>query len=109
MRNTLRITQALTPALAFMLIVLVGLNLATRFQYDTITEKNTWSVGPISIDYKLSPITFMPIVEQELASGLVVITPTESDQCWDNYPLCSPIVVPSLSQRGQNLQEGFLS
>ena len=96
------------PALAFMLMTLVGFNLATRFQSDTITENNTWTVGPISIDYKLSPITPMQIVEQELASGLVVTSPTESDQCWDNYPLCSPIVAPSLSLRGQNLQEGFL-
>ena len=107
-KNRLRLTRAVTPALAFMLITLVGFNLATRFQSDTITENNTWSVGPISIDYKLSPITPMQIVEQELASGLVVTSPTESDQCWDNYPLCSPIVIPSLSLRGQNLQEGFL-
>jgi len=107
-KNTFKVTRALTPALSFMLIALVGLNLATRFQSDTITENNTWSVGPISIDFKLSPITPMPIVEQELASDLVVTSPMESDQCWDNYPLCSPIVVPSISLRGQNLQEGFL-
>ncbi len=107
-KGTLKLTRALMPALAFMLVGLVGFNLATRFQSDTITENNTWSVGPISIDYKLSPITPMQIVEQELASGLVVTSPTESDQCWDNYPLCSPIVAPSLSLRGQNLQEGFL-
>jgi hypothetical protein len=107
-KNTFKVTRALTPTLAFMLITLVGFNLATRFQSDTITENNTWSVGPISIDYKLSPITPMPIVEQKLASDLVVTSPTESDQCWDNYPLCSPIVIPSLSLRGQNLQEGFL-
>jgi len=107
-KNTLRLTKALTPALAFMLITLVGFNLATRFQSATITENKTWSVGLIAIDYKLSPITPMPIVEQKLASGLVVTSPTESDQCWENYPLCSPIVAPSLSLLGQNLQEGFL-
>jgi len=107
-KNTLRLTKAITPALAFMLITLVGFNLATRFQSATITENKTWSVRLIAIDYKLSPITPMPIVEQKLASGLVVTSPTESDQCWENYPLCSPIVAPSLSLRGQNLQEGFL-
>jgi len=107
-KGALKLTQTPMPALAFMLIAFVGFNLATRFQFDTITENNTWSVGPISIDYKLSLITPMPIVEQELTSGLVVTSPTKSDQCWDNYPLCSPMVIPSLSLRGENLQEGFL-
>lgn len=106
--NNLRVMRALMPALAFMLIALVGFNLATRFQSDTIIQNRTWSLGPISLSYKLSPIPPVPILEQALASGLVVTSPTESDQCWDIYPLCSPIVNPSLSLRGQNLQEGFL-
>jgi hypothetical protein len=96
------------PAMTLMLVILVGFNLTTRFQADTVTNSNTWSVGPFSIDYELSPITPMPLVKQELGSGLVVTAPTESDQCWDNYPLCSPIVIPSLSLRDQGLQEGFL-
>jgi hypothetical protein len=96
------------PAVTLILVILVGFNLTTRFQVDTVTESNTWSVGPLSIDYKLSPITLMPIVEQELAPDLVVTSPTESDQCWDNYPLCTPSVIPSLSLRDQGLQEGFL-
>ena len=94
--------------MTLILVILVGFNLATRFQVDTVTESNTWSVGPLSIDYKLSPITPMPILEQELGSGLVVSSPTESDQCWDNYPLCTPSVIPSLTFRGPGLQNGLL-
>ena len=96
------------PAMTLMLVILVGFNLTTRFQADTVTNSNTWSVGPLSIDYKLSPITPMPILEQELGSGLVVSSPTESDQCWDNYPLCTPSVIPSLTFRGPGLQNGLL-
>jgi hypothetical protein len=102
------VEKFLNPATTLMLIILVGFNLATRFQADTVTESNTWSVGPLSIEYKLSPITPMPISGQELESGVVVTSPTESDQCWDNYPLCSAIVIPSLSFRGPGLQNGFL-
>jgi hypothetical protein len=101
------VEKFLYPAMTLMLVILVGFNLTTRFQADTVTNSNTWSVGPFSIDYNLSSITPMPLVKQELESGLVVTAPTESDQCWDNYPLCSPIVIPSLSLRDQGLQEGF--
>jgi len=100
--------SALLPAMSLMLIALVAFNALVRFQASTITSPNSWSLGPISIDYKLSPITQVPITEQQLDSGLVAIVPTESDQCWDNYPLCSPIVVPSLGLRGQEILEGFL-
>jgi len=102
------VRKFLYPAMTLMLVILVGFNLATRFQFDTVTESNTWSVGPLSIDYKLSPITPMPILEQDLGSGLVVSSPTESDQCWDNYPLCTPSVIPSLTFRGPGLQNGLL-
>jgi hypothetical protein len=102
------VERFLYPAMTLMLVILVGFNLATRFQAGTVTESNTWSVGPLSIDYKHSPITPMPILEQELGSGLVVTLPTESDQCWDNYPLCTPSVIPSLAFRGPGLQNGLL-
>jgi len=100
--------NALLPAMALMLIALVAFNALVRFQASTITSPHSWSLGPISVVYKLSPITQVPITEQQLDSGLVVIVPTESDQCWENYPLCSPIVVPSLHLRGQEIDEGFL-
>lgn len=100
--------NALLPAMALMLIALVAFNALVRFQASTITSPHSWSLGPISVVYKLSPITKVPITEQQLDSGLVVIVPTESDQCWENYPLCSPIVVPSLHLRGQEIDEGFL-
>jgi len=101
-------TKTLVPAIAILLIALIAFNTATRFQASTIAAPNSWTLGPISIDYKLTPITPAPTVEQQLASGLEVIAPTDSDQCWDNYPLCSPITIPALELRGQGLQEGFL-
>ena len=102
------IQRGFIPALAFGLVIIVGFNTAVRFQVDSIKQSNTWSLGPLHIPYKVAPVINVPIREIPLQSGLVVTSPTESDQCWDNYPLCSPIVTPSLSLRGDQIQQGFL-
>jgi len=102
------LSNALPPTMALVLVALVAFNILVRFQWNTVTSPNSWSVGPISFDYRLSPIIEVPIFEQQLESGLHVIVPMESDQCWDNYPLCSPIVVPSLGFRGKEISKGFL-
>ena len=102
------LSNALLPTMALMLVALVVFNTLVRFQGNTVTSLNSWSLGPISVDYRLSPIIQVPITQQRLDSGLDVTVPMESDQCWDNYPLCSPSVAPSLSLRGQVIREGFL-
>jgi hypothetical protein len=103
-----KIAYAVVPALGIMLIALVAFNTVTRFQVNAFTKSQTWSLGPLNLGYKLTPILAVPIATKQLASGLTVTFPTESDQCWDNYPLCSPIIVPSLSLRGNDLADGFL-
>ena len=104
--NTIR--RFFLPAISGLLVLIVGFNASTRFQDSAITERHTWTLGPVNIPYSLAPVVQVPIRSQKLISGLVVISPTESDQCWENYPLCSPIVPPSISLRGASIQEGFL-
>lgn len=100
--------QLLFPALGLLLIIVVGFNVAFRSQSEAVTQNSTWVLGPISLDYKIAPVIEVPTSEISLDSGLTLISPTQSDQCWDNYPLCTPGVIPSLSFRGETLQEGFL-
>ncbi len=45
--------------------------------------------------------------ETLLPSGLTILAPTESDQCWGNYPLCSPMFPSTLSPRGPEIGDGF--
>jgi hypothetical protein len=104
--NTIR--RSFLPAISVLLVLIVGFNTSTRFQDSAITERSTWTLGPVDIPYSLAPVIQVPIRNQKLSSGLIVSSPTESDQCWDNYPLCSPIVPPSISLRGTSIQDGFL-
>ncbi len=98
----------LVPALSFMLIAVVGFNIVFRFQADTVTQSSIWSLGPFAISYKLAPAIQVPTEEIMVESGLTLISPTQSDQCWDNYPLCTPAVLPTISLLDKNLQEGLL-
>ena len=102
------IQRGFIPALALGLVIIVGFNAVVRFQADSITQNKTWSLGPLQIRYKVAPVINVPIKEIPLQSGLVVTSPIESDQCWDNYPLCSPMVTSSLSLRTSQIQQGFL-
>ncbi len=98
----------LVPALSLMLIAVIGFNIVFRFQADTVTQSSTWSLGPFAISYKLAPVIQVPTEEIMVESGLTLIAPTQSDQCWDNYPLCTPAVLPTISLLDENLQEGLL-
>ncbi len=98
----------LVPALSLMLIAVVGFNIVFRFQADTVTQSSIWSLGPFTISYKLAPVIQVPTEEIMVESGLTLIAPTQSDQCWDNYPLCTPAVLPTISLLDKNLQEGLL-
>jgi hypothetical protein len=71
-------------------------------------EPASFSLGPITLEYKATPVRFMPVTLKTLPSGLAISQPTESDQCWDNYPLCTPIVSDGVRLRGDAIQEGFL-
>jgi len=102
------IRRSFLPAISVLLVLIVGFNASTRFQDSAITEGNTWTLGPVEIPYSLAPVVQVPVRNQKLSSGLIVVSPTESDQCWDNYPLCSPIVPPSISLREASIQDGFL-
>jgi hypothetical protein len=104
--NTIR--RSFLPAISVLLVLIVGFNTSMRLQDSAMTEGNTWTLGPVEIPYSLAPVVQVPIINQKLSSGLIVVSPTESDQCWDNYPLCSPIVPPSISLRGASIQDGFL-
>jgi len=67
-----------------------------------------FSLGSINLPYQATPVINVPAQAKTLDSGLVVLFPTESDQCWRNYPLCTPIIDQTVRLRGESLQQGFL-
>jgi hypothetical protein len=98
----------LLPGLGLILIAVVGFNAAFRLQTSAITQVSTWTLGSIHIKYNLARIVEAPLTNIPLDSGIIVTSPTLSDQCWESYPLCTPSPIYSLSLRGESLQEGFL-
>ena len=100
--------KLLFPAMGVLLLAVVGFNIVFRFQSGAITQNTTWSLGPITLDYQIAPVVDVPTTDINLDSGLTLTSPTESDQCWDNYPLCTPAIIQTLSFKGSKIQDGFL-
>jgi hypothetical protein len=87
-------------------VAVTALSVVFRFQSEAIQEQREWTLG-VSIPYAIAPITKAPVVTKDLGSGLVITQPTQSDQCWDVYPLCSPQLLSDIKLRGAKLQDGF--
>jgi hypothetical protein len=54
--------------------------------------------------------TNMPTVEVSLlplSSTVDLQVPSDTDQCWDNYPVCSGMPAAGLALRGETIAEGF--
>ncbi len=74
-----------------------------RLDWATIDQDASWRLG-VSIPYQVAPVVSVPVVEQLLPSGVTVLVPVESDQCWENYPLCTP--APSADLRVRSGDQG---
>ena len=102
-----RVSILLAIGVAVPLAAVSAYTAVARMSWSAITQERDWHLG-ITVPYAVAPITPMPVVERTLPSGLIVLVPTESDQCWSNYPLCTPQVAGSVQWRGSTFQEGFL-
>jgi len=56
---------------------------------------------------KMAGMPDAPTRELILPSGLRVLVPTRTDQCWENELLCTPMPSTSLRLLGPTLQDGF--
>ncbi len=74
---------------AFAVIVVTVFSAGFRLDWAEIDQDSDWSFG-VSIPYQVAPVVSVPVVDHVLPSRLSVLVPVESDQCWDNYPLCTP-------------------
>jgi hypothetical protein len=89
-------------------ILLVTLYSATtRFDSESLTEHRAWVAG-VSVPYAVAPIPLPPTQRASLSSGIQIASPTETDQCWGQYPLCTPQTTSTLRFLGDSLSGGFL-
>ena len=99
--------RTLSAALAVPLLIITAFSAATRFDFQEVTSPQTFVAGPISIPYTVAAIPEPEVADRALPSGLTVVIPVESDQCWAVYPLCTAQLPDSVALLGDDWQEGF--
>ena len=78
-----------------------------RLDLPSMTEARSFQVGPISLAYVVTPIPRPPTAPTTMTTGLVIQVPTQSDQCWDVYPLCASGMDSTVGMLGKSIQDGF--
>ncbi len=81
--------EALLGVLAIPVLLVVAYSALFRLDTAAMDQPGTVDVG-ISIPVHFAPVIDVPVSEIGLESGLTLLQPTQSDQCWANYPLCTP-------------------
>lgn len=91
---------------------LVGLGLlgvvvaSAAFKADLGQPTNSQSLW--GIEYRYVPLPLPEVETVDLDSGIEVLVPTQSDQCWGRYPLCTPSPLADLDFIGQTLDQGIV-
>lgn len=106
-QHEMKLTPLVMTGAITAVVFVIGYSSVARLDLASMTQQVTWTAGPIEIPIQVSPITPSPVTERELESGLKVLIPINSDQCWDVYPLCTVQIEGTASLRGDSLQEGF--
>lgn len=90
--------------------VIAGAAIATlgvRIEWSSMTVEGLWK-GVVPVRYAVTPVKDAPTIANELPSGLVIQVPAQTDQCWANYPLCSPAAPQTLTFLDGQLSGGFV-
>lgn len=104
-------------ATALALVVVGGVaaySLLFRVEWSAWTEQRVFRLGPVEVGYTSAPVVLAPTERVPMPSGLELLRPVQSDQCWMTYPLCTPLieaeVVPlgNLANYPEDISEGFL-
>ena len=105
-RPTTLATATMTVA-ALAVLAITAVTAIWRSDPQTRTTAVEWRLGGVALSFPATPITEAPVTERTLDSGLTVLIPTESDQCWANYPLCTAQLESTVALRGADIAEGF--
>mgnify|MGYP000120059768 FL=1 len=102
---SVRDSRVLASAGAMIVVVAGLLTAAVRIPWDGYTQSVTFA-GVVS--YRLTPVPDAETSVEFLPSGVEMLRPVATDQCWAAYPLCSPNPSPTLQLRGDDLGAGFV-
>lgn len=107
-RRLPHVAIGLLSSLGAALIVVVAFCVGFRSQADTMREQASWTLGPVTIPYAVAPLPRPPTRPFVTDTGLELSVRVDgNDQCWDNFPLCTPTPDAALQVRGDSLGDGF--
>lgn len=101
------VMPALAAGSATVLLVIVGYCGVLRLDTGSASAQRTFELGPLEIEYAITPIPVPPTREVAASADLTLLMPVASDQCWGAYPLCTPLMESAVSLRGRSIQDGF--
>ena len=92
--------------------VVIGLVLVTvtlRIDYASISQTRPWTLAGLTLNYAVAPQPEVATTNVVTEGGVELEIPDVGDQCWDNYPLCTPLPTQTLRYEGSGLRSGFTS
>jgi hypothetical protein len=90
--------------MAAALIATVAYSAVSRLDLSSASSTYTW--GPLS--YAVTPPQIPDVAEGETNGGVKILQPTQGEQCWAEFPVCTPRLMDSVAPRGSDIREGFL-
>jgi hypothetical protein len=103
-----RMRRIVLVSAAIVLLGFTSFSILFRNQVTQITEQRSFTMAGLSLPYAIAPIPMPPTQPVTTSRGLELQVPTESDQCWDVYPLCSFSMGMDIGPRGPSIQDGFI-
>ena len=101
----LRIQRQVVLALAGGIALLSVVGAIIRLDWTSPREVTPW----LGIPLEVVPLPVPETEDFTTDSGLVLQVPTQNDQCWSVYPLCTPVPDPGLTQFSKDIGSGFVS
>ena len=100
-----RLQIPVTYALAVGIAAITLVAAVIRLDWTSPRETQSW----LGIPYSVIPLPTASTSEFVTDSGLILRMPTDTDQCWAVYPMCTPDPMPSLEFIGEGITSGFVS
>lgn len=108
-RTRLGVERSIPRLCGVMVLGLVLVSVAIRTDYASISQTRTWTLAGLTLNYAVAPQPEVATTGVMTEGGVEVKIPDVGDQCWDTYPLCTPLPTETLRYAGSGLESGFTS
>lgn len=94
-------------SIATVLVGVTAFSALFRLDASTLDVARVWAMGSIRLEYAVAQLPAAPVEIRPTTGGLDLQVPTQGDQCWTRYPLCTPFPDQALSWLGTDLAGGL--